>query len=118
MCIRDSSMTTIATGGFSNYNESIGYFNSPPIEISAMIFILLGSLPFIAYIKFINGNKMIFFNDIQIQTFLKVILGSIIILSIYLAFTNLDTFNFMAILFNIISKNLTCGFFPERGKFH
>ena len=22
------SMTTIATGGFSNYNESIGYFNS------------------------------------------------------------------------------------------
>ena len=55
------SMTTIATGGFSNYNESIGYFNSSSIEISAMIFILLGSLPFIAYIKFINGNKMIFF---------------------------------------------------------
>ena len=22
------SMTTIATGGFSNYNQSIGYFNS------------------------------------------------------------------------------------------
>ena len=69
------SMTTIATGGFSNYNESIGYFNSSSIEISAMIFILLGSLPFIAYIKFINGNKMIFFNDIQIQTFFKIILG-------------------------------------------
>ena len=97
------SMTTIATGGFSNYNESIGYFNSSYIEISAIIFILLGSLPFIAYIKFINGNKMIFFNDIQIQTFFKVILGSIIILSIYLAFSNLDTFSFMAILFNIIS---------------
>ena len=32
-------MTTIATGGFSNYNESIGYFNSSYIEISAMIFI-------------------------------------------------------------------------------
>ena len=30
-----------------------------------MIFILLGSLPFIAYIKFISGNKMIFFNDIK-----------------------------------------------------
>tara|TARA_B100000963_G_scaffold245155_1_gene214633 strand:- start:345 stop:1151 length:807 start_codon:yes stop_codon:yes gene_type:complete len=96
-------MTTIATGGFSNYNESIGYFNSTSIEISAMIFILLGSLPFIAYIKFINGNKMIFFNDIQIQTFFKVILGSILILSIYLAVSNLDTFSFMAILFNIIS---------------
>ena len=97
------SMTTIATGGFSNYNESIGYFNSLPIEISAMIFILLGSLPFIAYIKFINGNKMIFFNDVQIQTFFKVIIMSIVILSIYLAIINKDTFNFIAILFNIIS---------------
>jgi len=97
------SMTTIATGGFSNYNESIGYFNSSSIEISAMIFILLGSLPFIAYIKFINGNKMIFFKDIQIQTFFKVILVSIVILSVYLSVHNLDTFNFMAILFNIIS---------------
>jgi len=97
------SMTTIATGGFSNYNESIGYFNSSSIEISAMIFILLGSIPFIAYIKFINGNKMIFLNDIQIRTFFKVILGSIVILSIYLAVSNLDTFSFMAILFNIVS---------------
>ena len=97
------SMTTIATGGFSNYNESIGYFNSLPIEISAMIFILLGSLPFIAYIKFISGNKMIFFNDIQIQTFFKVIIMSIVILSIYLAISNKDSFNFIAILFNIIS---------------
>ena len=51
------SMTTIATGGFSNYNQSIGYFNSIYIEISSMIFIILGSIPFIAYIKFLNGNK-------------------------------------------------------------
>ena len=46
------AMTTIATGGFSNYNESIGYFDSASIEIVSMIFIILGSLPFIAYIKF------------------------------------------------------------------
>ena len=55
------SMTTIATGGFSNYNQSIGYFNSIYIEISSMIFIILGSLPFIAYIKFINGNRKILY---------------------------------------------------------
>ena len=97
------SMTTIATGGFSNYNESIGYFNSSLIELSAMIFILLGSVPFIAYIKFINGNKMIFFKDIQIQTFLKIILISVIILSVYITIGNFDTLNIRAILFNIIS---------------
>ena len=55
------SMTTIATGGFSNYNQSIGYFDSVLIEMSSMIFIILGSIPFIAYIKFISGNKKIFF---------------------------------------------------------
>ena len=38
------SMTTIATGGFSNYNESIGFFNSASIETSAMIFIILDEI--------------------------------------------------------------------------
>ena len=45
------SMTTIATGGFSNYNESIGYFNSLSIEISSMIFIILGSITFYSLYK-------------------------------------------------------------------
>ena len=97
------SMTTIATGGFSNYNESIGFFNSASIETSAMIFIILGSFPFIAYIKFLNGNRKIFFKDIQIKTFLKIIIISIIILSIYLIINNTDLFNFRSILFNVIS---------------
>ena len=97
------SMTTIATGGFSNYNESIGFFNSFSIEISAMIFIILGSLPFIAYIKFLNGNKRIFFSDIQIRTFLKIILISILILSIYLFLDKSSELNFRTVLFNVIS---------------
>ena len=63
------SMTTIATGGFSNYNESIGHFNSSLIETTSMVFILLGSIPFIAYIKYLNGDKKIFFTDTQIKTF-------------------------------------------------
>ena len=97
------SMTTIATGGFSNYNESIGFFNSFSIEISAMIFIILGSLPFIAYIKFLNGNRRIFFSDIQIRTFLKIILISILILSIYLFLDKSSEVNFRTVLFNVIS---------------
>ena len=106
MSIFDSlthSMTTIATGGFSNYNESIGFFNSFLIEISAMIFIILGSLPFIAYIKFLSGNKRIFFSDIQIITFIKIIIISVIILTIYLTLNNSVELNLRSILFNIIS---------------
>ena len=97
------SMTTIATGGFSNYNQSIGYFNSVPIEISSMIFIILGSIPFIAYIKFINGNKKILFSDTQIKTFIKIILISILILSIYILSDKNIEFNLRTITFNIIS---------------
>ncbi len=97
------SMTTIATGGFSNYNESIGFFNSISIEISAMIFIILGSLPFIVYIKFLSGDKKIIFNDVQIKTFFKIIIASIIILSIYLIINQSAEFNFRSVLFNIIS---------------
>ena len=97
------SMTTIATGGFSNYNDSIGFFNSFLIEISAMIFIILGSLPFIIYIKFLNGDRKIFFSDIQIKTFLKIIFISIFILSIYLFLNDNSNFNLRSILFNVIS---------------
>ena len=97
------SMTTIATGGFSNYNESIGFFNSVSIEISAMIFIILGSLPFITYIKFISGNKKILFDDAQIRSFFKIIIFSVAILTIYLAISNSAELNFRSVFFNIIS---------------
>ncbi len=97
------SMTTIATGGFSNYNESIAFFNSVSIEISAMIFIILGSLPFIAYIKFISGDKKILLNDSQIKTFFQIIIFSVIILSIYLLINGSNDLNFRSILFNVVS---------------
>ena len=70
MSIFDSishAMTTIATGGFSTHNDSIGFFKSSNIEITASIFIVLGSIPFISYLKFVKGNKKIFFQDVQIK---------------------------------------------------
>jgi trk system potassium uptake protein TrkH len=97
------SMTTIATGGFSNYNESIGFFDSVSIEISAMIFIILGSLPFIAYIKFVSGDKKVLINDTQIKTFFKIIFYSIFILSIYLLIDTSSELNLRTVFFNIIS---------------
>ncbi len=84
------SLTTLATGGFSTHNESIGYFQSPGIEITSTIFIILGSLPFISYLKFVRGNKKIFFQDIQIKGFIFLLLISIFIMFIYLFFNNLE----------------------------
>jgi trk system potassium uptake protein TrkH len=110
------AMTTIATGGFSNYNESIGYFNSATIEITAIIFIILGSIPFIAYIKFLNGNKKIFISDSQIRTFIKIIIVSIIILFLYLALQNknLSEINLRSISFNVVSILTGTGYVTQQ----
>ena len=110
------AMTTIATGGFSNYNESIGYFNSATIEITAIIFIILGSIPFIAYIKFLNGNKRIFISDSQIRTFIKIIIVSIIILFFYLAFQNKNfaEINLRSISFNVVSILTGTGYVTQQ----
>ncbi len=99
------SMTTIATGGFSNYDQSIGYFNNPYIETISIIFILLGSIPFILYIKFISDDKKVIFKDEQVKLFLKLSAGSILILFLYLIIVNKNIFevHIRSVIFNVIS---------------
>ena len=94
MSIFDSvshSMTTIATGGFSTHNDSIGYFESSNIEIIASIFIILGSIPFISYLKFAQGNKKIFFQDVQIKGLIYLLIISIVVMFFYLLFINYES---------------------------
>jgi trk system potassium uptake protein TrkH len=100
------AMTTIATGGFSTHNESIGYFNNPKIELIAIIFIILGSIPFITYLKFIKGNKKIFFQDIQIRGLVYLLLFSALVMFVYLLFSQnniLITEKIRFASFNVVS---------------
>tara|TARA_Y100000748_G_scaffold278209_1_gene255695 strand:- start:398 stop:1534 length:1137 start_codon:yes stop_codon:yes gene_type:complete len=119
------SMTTIATGGFSTYSSSIGHFKNPNIEIVSIIFIILGSTPFIAYLKFVKGNKTIFFKDVQIRGLIYVLIFSVLIMFFYLIFTNrefsilenlrISTFNVVSILSGtgyVTSNFSTWGKFP------
>ena len=85
------AMTTIATGGFSTHNDSIGFFKNSNIEIIASLFIILGSIPFISYLKFSQGNKKIFFQDVQIKGLLYLLSFSIIIMFFYLLFINYES---------------------------
>ena len=100
------SFTTLATGGFSTHNESIGYFKNPGIEFTATIFIILGSIPFIAYLKFIKGNRKIFFQDVQVKGFFYLLIASILIMFLYL-FVNNNEYSFLDNLrissFNVLS---------------
>jgi len=99
------AMTTIATGGFSTYNESIGYFQNPKIEIVSIIFIILGSIPFIAYLKYLDGNKKIFFQDIQIKGLIYICLISTIIITLNLFIKEQGNFfsNLRISAFNVVS---------------
>ncbi len=109
MSIFDSvahSMTTLATGGFSTHNDSIGFFNSSNIEIVASIFIILGSIPFISYLKFIKGNRKIFLTDVQIKGLINILIFSISIMFIYLFIMSDETSIFDKVrisFFNVIS---------------
>ena len=64
------SMTTLATGGFSTSDSSIGKFNNVNIEIIISIFMLLGSLPFVLYLQAVKGDIFSVFKDSQVQSFL------------------------------------------------
>ena len=100
------SMTTIATGGFSTYSDSIGYFQNPKIEVVSIIFIILGSMPFIAYIKFVKGNKKIFFQDVQIKGLIYIFIVCILLMLFYLmSINNGHTFleNLRISTFNVVS---------------
>jgi trk system potassium uptake protein len=94
MTIFDSichAMTTIATGGFSTHNDSIGFFKNSNIEIVASLFIILGSIPFISYLKFSQGNRKIFFNDVQIKGLIYLLIISTAIMFLYLLFINFES---------------------------
>ena len=110
------AMTTIATGGFSTYSNSIGHFQNPSIEIVAIIFIILGSIPFFSYLKFVKGNKKIFFNDVQIKGLIYILIFSIILMFFYLLFTNKELYfleNLRISTFNIVSILSGTGYVTE-----
>lgn len=63
------SMTTVATGGFSSKDASIGAFDSPSIDTIATIFMIAGSLPFLLYVQAVQGNPKPLWRDSQVRFF-------------------------------------------------
>ena len=98
-------MTTISTGGFSNHSLSFGYYNSYSLENISVIFMILGSLPFVIFIQFIHGQKLSIFKDDQIKLFLFLLLLIIFITSLWLKnYLNIDLFQAIRLAtFNITS---------------
>ena len=62
------ALTTVSTGGFSNYDASFSTF-SGPAEYVAVIFMILSALPFVRYVQLINGNPVALHRDPQVRGF-------------------------------------------------
>lgn len=68
------AMTTIATGGYSTRDASIGYFQNPSAEWIIVAGMIIGSLPFVYYLTAVRGEVMPMFRDSQVHWFLVIVL--------------------------------------------
>jgi len=69
------AMTTVATGGFSTKDGSIGHFNSNTIEMIAIAFMVLGSIPFILFVQGFQGNPSRIWQNSQVRVFIMTLVA-------------------------------------------
>lgn len=70
------SFTTVAIGGFSTYDASIGHFNSAAIESVAVVFMLLGGMNFaLHFLVFTRASLAPYRRDEEVKLYL-VLLGA------------------------------------------
>jgi trk system potassium uptake protein TrkH len=68
------SMTTLSTGGYSNYDASLAFFASPAIEWVAVVAMAAGGTPFVLYVRFLRGDAGAMWRDTQVRWFLATLL--------------------------------------------
>lgn len=87
------AMTTVATGGFSTYDGSLGQFGSASIEWIAVVFMIAGSLPFLLYLQAIRGAPFALWQDAQVRWFFGFLLSAIAMMILYLVIAKAWTWN-------------------------
>lgn len=61
------SIAALSTGGFSTRAESIGYYDSPAIELVTVLLMLLGSTNFLAHLYLLRGRLKNFFGYCEVR---------------------------------------------------
>jgi trk system potassium uptake protein TrkH len=75
-------MTTLATGGFANYDASFSNFGAA-VEYVAVVFMILAALPFVRYVQISAGHAGGLFRDSQVRAFLATAFVLVILLLIW-----------------------------------
>lgn len=106
------AIAAISTGGFSTKAESIGYYNSRPIELITIILMLLGCTNFLVHLLLIRGKVKAFFQHCEVK-FMLFIVALCTPIFVVLLLNNIvaDTSQAVRIaLFQIVSALTTTGF--------
>lgn len=105
------SMSTVAIGGFSTHNESIGFFDSISIELICMVFMLLSSFSFaLHYFAIYKSKPLKYFYDPELRFFASILLLIFIIALIISFFSDMSGANIRQIAFHSVSMITTTGF--------
>ena len=105
------SMSTVAIGGFSTHNESIGFFDSISIELICMVFMLLSSISFaLHYFAIYKSKPLKYFYDPELRFFASILLLIFIIALIISFFSDMSGANIRQIAFHSVSMITTTGF--------
>lgn len=106
------SFTTISTGGFSTHNDSFAYFQSNTILNIAIIFMIIGSIPFLLLAQTTITNISSILKDHQIRLFIIILILAITLI-FYFARNYIDgsvIHKLITISFNTISIISGTGF--------
>ena len=105
------ALTTVSTGGFSTSDRSFGLFQGPA-EYAAVVFMLLGSLPFIRFIQLAQGSLKPLMNDSQVRAYLRWNLYAVGLIIVYEFETHSLGFEVLLreTLFNVVSTFSGTGF--------
>ncbi len=108
------AFSTVAIGGFSTHDASLGFFNSTAIETVAMVFMLVASANFsLHFLSWRNKSLLPYFRDSEYRFFLSILALTAIIVIASIISQNLYASNSLAVrqgLFHLISVVTTTGF--------
>jgi trk system potassium uptake protein TrkH len=106
------ALTTVATAGFSNHDTSFAYFKSAEIEVTAVVFMTLGALPLVIFIKAGQGNFFSVWRDVQVRGLLTCLTTVSLLVALWLTATRgLEPLAALRLAaFNVVSIVTTTGY--------
>jgi len=107
------AFSTIAIGGFSPYDASIGHFNSVSIETVAIVFMVISGMNFsLHFIAWHNNSLKHYLHDPEWKTYLLFLFGLSLLISLALVENGTYPVNeaFRKGIFEVVSIATTTGF--------